>query len=352
MSESFPPPSATGAAPGSATPATAPQGSAVGEAPSPSLPPPPRDADASPPPGTPRPRRSHRALLVVGVVALVLIIVGVVVAVASGTSDESYSLDAALDDASTATVAEFDMTITVGDEPPITMSAAVDGDNDVLGMEVSADAILGEAPGFGAAIPAIDVVFDGAEGVIYMRAGAFTDIVDLFGVEAEWIAFDLDALNALGDAAEGDVVDDWSEALGEAPFAALGELVDSDEVEEVGRETIDGVETQRYRVAVDGSDLLDGFPALGTMGQELEDLFGVPLDDAEDLDDLLGDTPAELGYDVWVTEDNQLRRISASVTVAGQSMTVTIDFLDIGGPIDVAVPSDDEVFDLSELLGG
>jgi hypothetical protein len=232
------------------------------------------------------------------------------------------------------------------------MSAAVDGENDVLGMEVSAEAILGQAPGFGTAIPSIDVVYDGAEGVIYMRAAAFTDVVDLLGIDAEWIAFDLDALAAFGDAADGNVVDDWSDALGEAPFAALGELVDSDEVEEVGRETIDGVETQRYRVAVDGSDLLDGFPALGTMGQELEDLFGDALDGSGDLEDLLADASAELGYDVWVTEDNQLRRVGAAVTVAGQSMTVTIDFLDLGGPIDVAVPSDDEVFDLSELLGG
>jgi hypothetical protein len=312
------------------------------------LPPPPGHPDDSASVGTEGGRPRHRALLVVGLLAVALIVVGVVVAVAGGTSEESYSLDAALEDAGDATAAEFDMTITVGDQPAITMSAAVDSANDVVGMEVEADAILGVSPGFGTAIPAIDVVYDGAEGVIYMRAEAFTDLIDVFGIDVEWIAFDLDALAQLGDTADGEVLDDWSDALGDAPFAALDELLDSDDVEEVGLETIDGVETTRYRVAVEEADLLDGFPAIGTMVEDLDELLGVP---ADDLADLLDDASAELGYDVWVTEDNQLRRISASMTIAGQSMTATIDISDLGS-IDLVVPSDDEVFNLSELLGG
>jgi len=292
-------------------------------------------------------------LIAIGALAVVLLVVGVIVGVASGSSQQSYSLDTALERAGEATTVEYEMTVAVGDEPPLRVAAALDSESQLLGIEVDPDAVLGGGVGLGADLPPIEVVFDGAAGVLYMRSeDLFADIGDFFDIDAEWIAVDLQTLADLGGAGDG-VLDDWSESLADAPFAVLDDVLGATEdAEEVGSATIDGVETRQYRVPVDAGDLLAGFPAVGTMVDQLEDLLGVPIDDEGDLADALDEQVGGLVYDVWVTEDSELRRVEATVTVLDQQVVLTLDLASVGEPLDLAVPPDDEVFDLSELLGG
>jgi hypothetical protein len=54
---------------------------------------------------------------------------------------------------------------------------------------------------------------------------------------------------------------------------------------------------------------------------------------------------------VWVTADNQLRRVSFDLDVAGQSIAMQLDMTTSNEPLDIELPADSDVFDLTGLLG-
>jgi hypothetical protein len=73
--------------------------------------------------------------------------------------------------------------------------------------------------------------------------------------------------------------------------------------------------------------------------------------------DQLGD--AEMPVDVWVDADGLPRRLQidlggmvAAMGLDGGSAVMTIEFFDYGVPVDIEVPSPDEVTPITEVLGG
>jgi hypothetical protein len=275
--------------------------------------------------------------IIVGAILALVMIVGLVVALVSDASnDESYSLEAALDNAANVSSVEYEMTVLVRDEPAFTIEGAVDGDVATLSVDVGA--LLGaEAVGSTA-----EVILDAGEGVLYIQADEMipSSPLDLLIPDLGWIAIDIGELDL--DEGEDDI--DIEDALAGNPFVVI-ELVDVDasEATDLGSETIDGDETRHYQFTLDVAASIE-------IPDEITDLaeqFGF---DVEIPEGALG----EVTYDVWVTEDNQVRRAAVAFEIAGERMSVVLDVLGIGGEVEVEVPSGDDVFDLGEMfdLGG
>jgi len=300
------------------------------------------------PPGSPLapqvtpepPSRSRRPLvLVASVVALIVLGVGAVVALSgNGDSDSSeaaaaaapFSLEVALEQTAQAQTVQFDMAVAVAGEGEITVSGAVDNDAQLMTTTVD----LGSMIGIGDSNPLGDVgsmemIVDIGNGVVYMNAEAMGGLLP---VNAPWLSIDLESMAELG----GQSLDD----LGAAPAIDTNEvatmLLDAGEATEVGPETIDGVETKHFEVTV-GLD--------GEIPAQVQD----QLDSAElDLESI--DLPDSITYDVWVTENNELRRVAIDQSFAGQDLQMEINLLAVGEPVDISVPADGDVMDLTSLL--
>jgi hypothetical protein len=119
----------------------------------------------------------------------------------------------------------------------------------------------------------------------------------------------------------------------------------SGDVTTVGTEQLDGVDTTHYRATVD----LSKYPDL------------VPADQREAVRKAIDQIAKQAHISafpvhVWVDKDGLVRQVRAVVTetIQGQTMNVmtTERFYDFGAPVDIQVPADDQVTDISALAGG
>lgn len=92
--------------------------------------------------------------------------------------------------------------------------------------------------------------------------------------------------------------------------------------EKVGTEEVDGVDTTHYRVEVDTSEVL--------AAQGMGDLPG--MDGAQ--------LPETLSYDLWIGDDDLMRRMSFSM---GSAMSMTMNLTSWGEPVDISAPPPSQV---------
>jgi hypothetical protein len=278
-------------------------------------------------------------VLVVAIVAIVALAVGALAAV--GSSDgvtlppaEPFSLAAAAQNTVDARSVEFDLTVSAGDLGDVTVAGAIDNETKLVSVSTDLSALLsldpasplGEAGGDGGD-GSIELLFDASTGVVYISADA---LGGLLPGDSAWVSADLGVLAE----ESGASLDEIRDALLVDPAELAGTLLDSDNVVEVGNETIDGVDTVHYEVTVDVADAIAALPQAGSKLDEV----GV------DLPDL----PDAVTYDVWVTSDNQLRRASFDVTVADQTVAMVLDMRPSDQPLATQVPTDS--FDITGLL--
>jgi hypothetical protein len=295
------------------------------------FPPPVTPASSAAPPAAPRRRRGVMvALIVVAVVVVALIVVGVILAVSSDdSSDESYSLDAAFQNASDASTLQYDMSLDAGGESVLDVSGAVDGD--VSSLQLDLGAIVGNDVFAG---NEVHVINDAGGGVLYIQADELIPKTPLnfllpdFG----WLAVDYGELPG-GDAFAGALSGDPLELID-----AIG--ADASDATDLGQETIDGVDTRHYQFTVDVADALESTKAISGLVGDL----GLDLGPS---DGALG----EATYDVWVTADNEIRRAQLAFSIGDRDVSLVIDIVSFGDGSDIEVPSGDDVFNLSELLG-
>jgi hypothetical protein len=278
---------------------------------------------------------SRKALpfIVIGAILAAVLVVGIIVALVSDAStDEPYSLDAALDNAASASSVEYDMTLVVGDEAVFTVVGAVDGD--VQRLEVDLGAVLGTDFVSGSTA---EVIIDTADQVIYIQANELlpSSPLDILLPDLGWVSIDIGELG-LDDAGDADIAG----ALSGNPLIVI-EAVGGDpsEATDLGLESIDGVETRHYQFTIDVAASVD-LPAEIT---QLVEQFGL---DVRIPEGALG----EVTYDVWVTEDNRVRRVEIRFEIADQQLSMVIDIDSIGEGVDIEVPSGDDVFDISEFF--
>lgn len=290
-------------------------------------------ADA--PPASEGESGSRKALpfIIIGAILAAVLVVGIIVALVSDAStDEPYSLDSALDNAASASSVEYDMTLVVGDEAVFTIEGAVDGDVQRLRLDLGA--VLGADFVSGSTA---EVIIDTDEQVIYIQADELlpSSPLDILLPDLGWVAIDIGELG-LDDAGDADIAG----SLSGNPLIVI-EAVGGDpsEATDLGLESIDGVETRHYQFTIDVAASVE----LPEEITSLVEQFGL---DFEIPEGALG----EVTYDVWVTEDNQVRRVELRFEIADQQLSMVINILSIGEGTDIEVPSGDDVFDISEFF--
>jgi hypothetical protein len=107
---------------------------------------------------------------------------------------------------------------------------------------------------------------------------------------------------------------DQIESMG--PEASVGMLQESVwSMRDLDTEDVEGEKTTHYRLSVDTAKAMDLLGELDTSGQ--------------------AGMPPRLDYDLWVTDDDLVRRIGVNVG----SMAMRIDYTDWGKPVSVPVPA-------------
>ncbi|HEX6131411.1 MAG TPA: hypothetical protein VF044_06740, partial [Actinomycetota bacterium] len=178
-------------------------------------------------------------------------------------------------------------------------------------------------PGETGGATSMEMVVEGD--VAYMRSEIFPD--------AGWLRIDM------GDAGLGDAFGGAGGATGD-PSAFLNYLRGADDVEIVGTEEVNGAETTHFRGTLD----LAGIAA------------ALPKDERHDASAQLDELERQLGdvrttFDAWVDGDGVPRRfvLDFSSPEDQGSFVMRIDVVQIGGEVEIDVPSGGAVTDLGEL---
>ena len=166
------------------------------------------------------------------------------------------------------------------------------------------------------------------EGTTYLRS-------PVLGAPTPWVSVPPDARNSMA-----------TGGLGDDPMStvALLELV-SGEITEIGTEQVNGVATTHYSFEADLAAAAQAQGGAGTTQQLRQlGLDSVPLD-------------------VWLDEENRLRRMEMTASLSGlaptgggadgePTMTMRVNYLEYGADLRVEAPPQDQVTPISELGGG
>ena len=164
----------------------------------------------------------------------------------------------------------------------------------------------------------------------YLRFGMFS----LLGVETEWVSMPADDAGSTAASFGANPVNPTD------IMSTFGPGVS--DPQDLGRETIRGVETTHYAVLVDIDKIMAEADAEAL--EELEDIgTGFPT--------------GELPMNFWIGDDGNVYRFSmefdgATTPDAGfESMTMIWEMFDYGAPIEIVAPPADQVTDGSNLAG-
>jgi hypothetical protein len=231
-----------------------------------------------------------------------------------------------------------------GGRMEMTATGALDNENHRMNMRLDMSKLASQLGAAGAAMGSANdwvgqEVADFANGraVVYLNLPVLARVMP---GGKPWIKVDL---NAVGKQAGIDL--SQFTQLGTDPSRMVDWLrAASGNVTTVGTEQLDGVDTTHYRATVD----LSKYPDL------------VPADQREAVRKALDQLTEQahiktIPVHVWVDEGGLVRQVRAVVTetIQGQTMNVmtTERFYDFGAPVDIPIPSDDQVMDLSAMAG-
>jgi hypothetical protein len=230
----------------------------------------------------------------------------------------------------------MDMTVE-GQTFQLTATGVVDAAAERMSMEMDMGSMFEQlAAETGEEIPAgfdapWEMVADGS--TFYMRAPMF----EMFGASG-WLSMTPEDLGTSEEAMGlGAGAYDFTKTL-ESLRGVVGEP------DVVGQEDIRGVATTHYAAMMDMEEALANVP------EEQRAALEAQLDQ-------LGD--AEIPVDVWIDGDDLPRRMRmdmgamfASLGLGDGGVTMTMDFFDYGEPVEIDIPSADEVTPFTEALGG
>lgn len=153
---------------------------------------------------------------------------------------------------------------------------------------------------------------------LYLRGFPFTGEGSISGLEEQWVLVELP--EEVIEAARSGAGDTSSDGYTVSPAEMLDLLTEQiDDIEEVGAEEVRGVETTRLHGVYPLPDEL-----LDLLEENVVGRF-----DAIDQD-----------VDVWVDDEGLVRRISTEVEIAAVTTEQTVEYLDFGTEVDIAVPDD------------
>jgi hypothetical protein len=184
----------------------------------------------------------------------------------------------------------------------------------------------------------VEVILD--KNVVYMK---FALLSKLIPGGKPWLKFDIQKIGEQ----QGLDLSQLQQLNQGDPSQILGYLRGSGSVEEVGKETIDGVETTHYTAVIDLDRVASQAPPA------LQDQVQTQIDKLKEQTGI-----GELPMEVWIDDDGLPRRVSytfdASLTGGSEktSTVLTMNFTDYGVDVAVEPPPADQVTDISELSGG
>lgn len=286
--------------------------------PSPFLPPaaPATDAPAVPSvlisvENSPKPKRGKW----IAIAAVVVLLVGGFVAFLLTSGDDSgerFALQPAVENSQEVNSVASKIIMDIGFLGEITMDMRVDIEAELVAASMDMTSLDG---------PNIEMILDIEGGKAYIDNDSLGE--ESLDVPTRWIVTDLDDVEGLTDLGGGS-----------EPAEMAKVLDDADNVEDLGMEKFEGEDVRHYRVTVNIADVIAADPSF-------EDQFG----------DLGTDMPEEIVYDVYVTANNELRRMVFELDVMGQSMTVEMVLTDYNSiePIVIPDPSDVTEEDITGL---
>ncbi|MBX6766451.1 MAG: LppX_LprAFG lipoprotein [Actinomadura rubrobrunea] len=112
-------------------------------------------------------------------------------------------------------------------------------------------------------------------------------------------------------------------------------LTASKDVREVGKETVDGVQTTHYTGTYRMAD------AMAKLSPEMQEAYRKAM---------AGSGMETMSFDLWVDKDQLPRKMTMKGGQSGQEMTVTSTFRDFGKPVQITAPPADQVTDFGALL--
>jgi hypothetical protein len=186
----------------------------------------------------------------------------------------------------------------------------------------------------------LELVLDGS--AYYMK---FPEAMQLVG--KRWLKIDLEEVGDLTGADLGAL-----QQANQNPAQLMQFLRGaSDDIEELGKEEVRGVETTHYRATVDLDEAGEQGAEIGEFSDEMREQLQA------EIERMRGQTGLEtLPVDVWLDEDKLLRRMKMDLNFAVEGdqvgMDMTMDFFDFGVDVDVAPPPADQTIDITELAKG
>ena len=284
-----------------------------------------------PPIVRPRNEGSRPAVPVLAVAIVVLLLSGIASAFVRGDGVRSTLALVQSAGASTSETKTARMAITLKSDAGefakgVTVDGAFDFENHRGLMQM--DAAQFGAPEMGK----IDIIFDYSSGlVMYMKfPPAFARE---FG-NKPWVKLDVASLSKMGGGVD---VGALMQGQSNDPMSGLALLKEADDVDNVGKESVRGVETTHYRLQV-----------------SLDEAAG---DAVPELQKLTGGKP--LPMDVWIDADDHVRRFEMTIdsSALGEAgaphaggVTIAFDLYDFGAPVDTAPPPANQVTNFEDVL--
>jgi hypothetical protein len=177
----------------------------------------------------------------------------------------------------------------------------------------------------------MEMIFD--ELIFYMKFPE--EIAQGMPFGKEWIKFDLSQLGQQ----QGIDFQQLMQLSGTDPSQSLDLLLAaSDDFREVGEEEVRGAPTTHYAGTIDLEKVAEQAPP------EARDTYQQLLEVSQQ---------TTVPVDVWIDDDGLTRRIRYEQTMPDRStMNLTQEYYDFGVEVDISPPPDDEVLDVTDLMGG
>lgn len=298
--------------------------------------------------------RWGRVLLLPALAVFAVIALAAALLVPGSSKSADAAVSAAAQQTADQSTGRFSLTVSASGvtqmpDVDLTVEGAYDIPNEryEVSMDLTSMAgVLGDAAGM-VGDASVRVVVDGD--VMYLHLGGMSDFL---GLDGEWLRVDMADLAGAAGLGEAEVPADQIDPGLLAPGDVLGALEQmGGEVTEVGTEEVRGVSTTHYSGQIDLQKALDELTP-----EERDEVQGL-------LDFVAPDsTLPALPVDVWIDDEGFVRRVELSLSLAelpgpadavidGQ-VSVTMEFFDLGAPVDIQPPSPDQVSEFDDLFGG
>jgi hypothetical protein len=171
---------------------------------------------------------------------------------------------------------------------------------------------------------------------IYMKAPQFASELS---AGKTWFSMDLSNLGAFGSSFSGEI----DSLKNTDPSQMLASMLASDNLADVGQQTINGVQTTHYSGTIDPATAWESATAK-------QYLTPAQIQQLKDLDTAAGASSEKI--DMWVAANGLPAQVAIVDTTAAGTTSGQYEFTDWGQPVNITAPPASEVEDMSSMMSG